>query len=109
MVKLDRFYCTKVEKKATLKIRVPTKLFITQNDRNHYALGMAVLGGELSLPCFTTDVRLEGFEEVEIARSKIWTVRSMGNNTPLEFCDCFLCFQRVWGVSEQNFCRVELS
>jgi hypothetical protein len=69
-----------------------------QNDKNHSALhlGKAGLGFELSMPCYTTDVSLEGFEEVEIVGSKIWTVRSMGNNTPLEFCDCFQCFRRVW-------------
>jgi len=64
---------------------------------------MAVLGSELSLPCFTTDVSLEGFEEVDIAGSKVWTVRSMGNNTPLEICDCFLRFQRAWGSISTTF------
>jgi len=49
---------------AKFKIYVPTKLVITQNDRNHSAfdVGKAVLGFELSLPCYTTDVNFEGFK-----------------------------------------------
>jgi hypothetical protein len=41
---------------SNLKISSPTKIFITQNSRNHSDLypGMAVLGFEIGLPCYST-------------------------------------------------------
>ena len=50
-------------------------------------------------------------KEVEIAGSKIRTVRSMLNNTPLEFCDYFPCFQRIWScvvVLEEYLSKISL-
>ena len=88
--------------KATLKIYASTKLVITQNDRNHSAAGMAVLGRELSLPCFTTDVSFRGFRRSGNRKKQDQDCAVDGGITPHSRFVIASCVFKAFGVYLSN-------